>query len=42
VTGIFDEPGDATPLTVEEQRDLIPSSISSRRELNEAELLDYS
>jgi len=35
---IFDQPDDAaTSLTVEEQRDLIPSHISNRRELNQAE-----
>jgi hypothetical protein len=38
VSDIFDQPdGAATPLTVEEQRDLIPSHISNRRELNQAE-----
>jgi Fic-DOC domain mobile mystery protein B len=38
VSEIFDQPDDAaTPLTVEEQRDLIPSHISNRRELNEVE-----
>jgi Fic-DOC domain mobile mystery protein B len=37
VSDLFDHPEDATPLTVEEQRDLIPSWISNRRELNEAE-----
>ena len=37
MTDLFDQPDDATPLTVEEQRDLIPSHISNRRELNEAE-----
>jgi hypothetical protein len=35
VSDIFDPPDDAaTPLSVEEQRDLIPSHISNRRELN--------
>lgn len=38
MSDVFDKPDDAaTPLTVEEQRDLIPSHISNRRELNEAE-----
>ncbi|MBL8236110.1 MAG: mobile mystery protein B [Bryobacterales bacterium] len=36
--GIFDQPDDAaTPLTPEERRDLIPSHIANRDELNEAE-----
>jgi Fic-DOC domain mobile mystery protein B len=34
---IFHQPDNATPLTPEEQRDLIPSHISNRGELNEAE-----
>ena len=38
MSDVFDQPGDAaTPLTVEEQRDLIPSYISTRDDLNEAE-----
>lgn len=37
MSDIFDQPDAATPLTVEEQRDLIPSDISNRRELNAAE-----
>ena len=37
MSDVFDQPDDATPLTVEEQRELIPSHISNRRELNEAE-----
>jgi Fic-DOC domain mobile mystery protein B len=38
VNRIFEEPDDAaTPLTPEEMRDLIPSHISYRHELNEAE-----
>ncbi len=37
MSDIFDQPEDATPLTVEERRDLIPSDISNRRGLNEAE-----
>ena len=37
MSDIFDQPDDATPLTVDEQRDLIPAHISNRRELNEAE-----
>src|ERR1035438_9171836 len=35
--GLFDQPDDATPLTPEEQRELIPAHIAYRRELNEAE-----
>jgi hypothetical protein len=37
VSDLFEQPDDATPLTVEEQRDLIPAHISNRHELNEAE-----
>jgi len=37
VKGVFDRRDGATALTVEEQRELIPSYISNRRELNEAE-----
>ncbi len=38
MTGIFTEPDDAaTPLTPEEMRDLIPSHIADRRDLNAAE-----
>jgi Fic-DOC domain mobile mystery protein B len=37
VSDLFEQPDDATPLTVEEQRDLIPAHIAYRRELNEAE-----
>ena len=37
MTDLFEQPDDATPLTVEEQRDLIPAHISNRHELNEAE-----
>lgn len=33
----FDQPDDATPLTPEEQRELIPAHIAYRSELNEAE-----
>ena len=33
----FEEPDDATPLTEEEKRGLIPAQITYRRELNEAE-----
>jgi len=33
----FEEPDDATPLTAEEKRELIPAHITYRRELNEAE-----
>jgi Fic-DOC domain mobile mystery protein B len=34
---LFEQPEDATPLTHEEQRELIPSHIAFRNELNEAE-----
>src|ERR1035437_8048176 len=34
---LFEEPEGATPLTVEEKRELIPSHIAFRSELNEAE-----
>ena len=34
---LFEEPDDATPLTEEEKRGLIPAHITYRRELNEAE-----
>ena len=34
---LFDQPDEATPLTPEEQRELIPAHIAYRRELNEAE-----
>jgi Fic-DOC domain mobile mystery protein B len=37
VTGLFDEPDNATPLTPEERRELIPAHIAYRSELNEAE-----
>ena len=37
MSGIFDQPANATPLTPEETRDLIPSHIAFRAELNEAE-----
>jgi len=37
VIPIYHESDDATPLTPDEQRDLIPSHISNRAELNEAE-----
>ena len=37
MSGIFEEPASATPLTPEEMRDLIPAHIAYRRELNEAE-----
>jgi Fic-DOC domain mobile mystery protein B len=37
VKELFAQPNDATPLTPEEQRDLIPAHIAYRRELNEAE-----
>ena len=34
---LFEEPDNATPLTAEEKRELIPAHITYRRELNEAE-----
>ncbi len=34
---LFRQPDDATPLTPEERRELIPAHIAYRRELNEAE-----
>lgn len=37
MSDLFEEPDDATPLTPEEQRELIPSHIAYRSELNEAE-----
>jgi Fic-DOC domain mobile mystery protein B len=37
VDDLFEQPDDATPLTPEEQRELIPAHIAYRRELNEAE-----
>lgn len=37
MTDLFDEPDDATPLTPEERKGLIPSDITYRRELNRAE-----
>jgi hypothetical protein len=38
VSDLFEAPDDdATPLTAEERRDLIPSHIAFRRELNAAE-----
>ena len=37
MTDLFQEPDDATPLTPEERRELIPAHIAYRRELNEAE-----
>jgi len=37
VDGLFEQPDGATPLTPEEQRNLIPAHIAYRRELNEAE-----
>jgi Fic-DOC domain mobile mystery protein B len=37
VDNLFDQPDEATPLTPEEQRELIPAHIAYRRELNEAE-----
>jgi fido (protein-threonine AMPylation protein) len=37
VSDLFEQPDDATPLTPEEMRDLIPAHIAYRRELNEAE-----
>ena len=37
MSDLFEEPDDATPLTPEERRELIPAHIAYRRELNEAE-----
>ncbi len=37
MSDVFEEPDGATPLTPEERRDLIPTHIAYRRELNEAE-----
>lgn len=37
MSDLFQEPEDATPLTIEERRELIPSHIAFRSELNEAE-----
>ena len=34
---LFEQPDNATPLTREEMRDLIPAHIAYRHELNEAE-----
>jgi Fic-DOC domain mobile mystery protein B len=37
VSDLFEEPEEATPLTAEEKQELIPSHITYRSELNEAE-----
>ncbi|MBK9577914.1 MAG: mobile mystery protein B [Fibrobacteres bacterium] len=37
MTDLFQEPDDATPLTIEEKRELIPSHIAFRSDLNDAE-----
>jgi Fic-DOC domain mobile mystery protein B len=37
VNDLFEQPDDATPLTPQEMRELIPAHIAYRRELNEAE-----
>lgn len=37
MSDLFEDPDDATPLTPEERRDLLPAHIAFRRELNEAE-----
>jgi Fic-DOC domain mobile mystery protein B len=37
VSNLFEEPDNATPLTPEERRELIPAHIAYRSELNEAE-----
>jgi Fic-DOC domain mobile mystery protein B len=37
MSDLFEEPDDATPLTPEERRELIPSHMAYRSELNEAE-----
>jgi len=37
VTDLFEEPDDATPLTPDERKGLVPTDITYRRELNKAE-----
>ena len=37
MSDLFEEPNDATPLTLEEKQELIPAHITYRSELNEAE-----
>ena len=37
MSGLFEQPDDATPLTPEEMRELIPAYIAYRSDLNEAE-----
>jgi hypothetical protein len=37
VSDLFEEPDNATPLSLEERRALIPAHIAYRSELNEAE-----
>ena len=37
MSDLFEQSDDATPLTPEEQRELIPAHIAYRSELNEAE-----
>ena len=37
MSDIFDQPDDATPLTPEEMRNLIPAHVADRNDLNEAE-----
>lgn len=37
MSDLFQEPEDATPLTVQERRELIPAHIAFRSELNQAE-----
>ena len=37
MTDLFEEPDDATPLTEEEKRGMVPAHITYRRELNQAE-----
>ncbi len=37
MSDVFEQPDNATPLTPEEMRQLIPAHIAYRRELNEAE-----
>ena len=37
MSDLFEEPGNATPLTPEEKRELIPTHITYRSEINEAE-----
>jgi Fic-DOC domain mobile mystery protein B len=42
VSDLFEQPDNATPLTPEERRELIPTHIAYRRELNEAEQVNIA